>query len=101
LAVLYRAIDKQGQIVDVHLSDRRNANAARTLFHQAIDASGVIPTRVTTDNAKRYPKALHTLLPRVEHRSSKERNNGLERDHQHLKGLYCLLVSSDSVFLLG
>ena len=72
MAVLYRAIDKQGQIVDVHLSDRRNANAARTLFQQAIDASGVIPTRVTTDNAKRYPKALHTLLPRVEHRSSKE-----------------------------
>jgi transposase-like protein len=39
-----------------------------------------------TDKAKSYPKAVHALLPDVEHRSSKYLNNGLERDHQHLKG---------------
>ena len=38
---LYRAIDEHGQIIDVFLSDRRNANAARTFFKQAIDAGGV------------------------------------------------------------
>jgi IS6 family transposase len=83
---LYRAIDKPGQIVEVYLSDRRNADAARTFFQQAIAVSGVIPTRVTTDKAKIYPKVLHALLPAVEHRSSKYLNNALERDHQHLKG---------------
>ncbi len=83
---LYRAIDEHGQIVDVYLSDRRNAAAAHTFFKQAIDAGGVTPTRVTTDKAKSYPKAVHALLPDVEHRSSKYLNNGLERDHQHLKG---------------
>jgi transposase-like protein len=83
---LYRAIDEQGQIVDVYLSDRRHAAAAHTCFTQAMDANAVTPTRITTDKAKRYPKALHALLPDVEHRSSKELNNGLERDHQHLKG---------------
>ena len=44
------------------------------------------PTRVTTDKAKWYPPALRTVLPNVEHRSSHYLNNGLQRDHQHLKG---------------
>ena len=83
---LYRAIDEHGQIIDVFLRDRRNAEAARTFFKQAIDAGGVTPMRVTTDKAKSYPKAMRTLLPDVEHRTSKYLNNWLERDHQHLKG---------------
>ncbi len=83
---LYRAIDEHGQIVDVYLSDRRNAEAARTFFQQAIDDSNVTPTQVTTDKAKSYPKALRAVLPTAEHRSSKYLNNRLERDHQHLKG---------------
>ncbi len=83
---LFRAIDAQGQIVDVYLSDRRDAAAARTFFEGAIHVSGVTPTRVTTDKAKCYPPALRTVLPLAEHRSSKYLNNGLERDHQHLKG---------------
>lgn len=83
---LYRAIDEHGQIVDVYLSDRRNAAAARTVFQEAIDTSGVPPTRVTTDKAKSYSKAVQAELPNVEHRTSKYLNNGLGRDHQHLKG---------------
>ncbi len=67
---LYRAIDEHGQIVDVHLSDRRNAAAAQAFFEAAMDASTVTPTRVTTDKAKCYPPALRTVLPNVEHRSS-------------------------------
>jgi transposase-like protein len=46
----------------------------------------VTPMRVTTDKAKCYPPALRAVLPHVEHRSSHYLNNGLERDHQHLKG---------------
>src|SRR5262249_40924318 len=41
--------------------------------------------RVTTDKAKCYPPALRAVLPGVEHRRSKFLNNGLERDHSHLK----------------
>jgi transposase-like protein len=87
---LYRAIDEHGQIVDVYLSDRRNAAAAQAFFKAAIAASGASPTQVTTGyplgEAKCYPPALRTLLPHVDHRSSKYLNNGLERDHQHLNG---------------
>lgn len=82
---LYRAIDEQGQIVDVYLSDRRNTAAAQAFFEGAIDTSTVTPTRVTSDKAKCYPSSLRTVLPGAEHRTSKYLNNRLERDHQHLK----------------
>lgn len=83
---LFRAIDDQGQIVNVYLSDRRDTAAAQRFFESMLDTSGTIPTRITTDKAKCYPPALRAVLPLTEHRSSKYLNNGLERDHQHLKG---------------
>src|SRR5688572_32003196 len=45
-----------------------------------------MPTRVTSDKANCYPPALRAILPAAEHRCSKYLNNGLERDHQFLKG---------------
>ena len=82
----FRAIDEDGQIVDVLLSDHRDAASARAFFEQAMTSTEVRPTRVTTDKAKCYPPALRAAVPAVEHRSSHYLNNGLERDHQHLKG---------------
>ena len=84
-AYCYRAIDQNGQIVDVYFSERRNAVAARTFFERAIAETGVTPERVVTDKALCYPPALRALLPDAEHRTSKYLNNGLERDHGHLK----------------
>jgi transposase-like protein len=42
---------------------------------------------VVTDKAACYPPVLRALLPTTQHRSSKYLNNGLERDHGHLKQL--------------
>ncbi len=82
---VYRALDQDGQVVDVYFSERRNAKAAQAFFERALDETGVRPTRVTTDKAKCYPPALRKVLPNVEHRTSKYLNNGIERDHGHLK----------------
>ena len=71
--------------MDVYFSERRNSKAAESFFKRAIGETGVKPTRVTTDKAKCYPPALKSVLPEVEHRCSKYLNNGLERDHGHLK----------------
>src|SRR5688572_20268201 len=84
-AYCYRAIDQDGQVVDVYCSERRNAVAARAFFERAIAETGVTPARVITDKAACYPPALRALLPAAEHRTSKYLNNGLERDHGHLK----------------
>jgi IS6 family transposase len=84
-AYIYRAIDEDGQVVDAYFSERRNAAAAQAFFERAMAETEVTPTRVTTDKAKCYPPALRAVLPLVEHRRSKYLNNGLERDHSHLK----------------
>jgi transposase-like protein len=81
----YRAIDEAGQVVEVYVSERRNAAAARAFFERAIEETTVQPERVTTDKAGCYPPALQAVLPQAVHRTAKYLNNGLERDHGHLK----------------
>ncbi len=83
---LCRAIDKHGQVIDVSVSDRHDAVSAGAFFRRALAAADGMPARVTRDKAKCYPPALRAVLPAAEHRCSKYLNNGLERDHQFLKG---------------
>ena len=82
---IYRAIDEDGQVVDAYFSQRRNARAAQTFFQHALHETGLTPERVTTDKAKCYPPALRAVLRGVDHRRSRYLNNGVERDHGHLK----------------
>ena len=82
---IYDAIDQHGHVVDASFSKRRNAKAAEAFFKRAIDETDVTPLPVITDKAKCYPPALRAVLPHVKHRTSKYLNNGLERDHSHLK----------------
>lgn len=82
---IYRAIDEDGQVVDAYFSERRNGAAAEAFFRRALAETGTTPTRVTTDKAACYLPALRKVLPQAEHRRSKYLNNGLERDHGHLK----------------
>ena len=84
-AYCYRAIDQDGQVVDVYFSERRNAAAAQAFFVRAIAETGVTPERLVTDKAACYPPALRAVLPAAGHRCSKYLNNGLERDHGYLK----------------
>ena len=84
---LYRAIDRDGDLVDTMLSERRDMAAARAFFRSAKAATGVTPERVTTDGHGSYPRAIRsTLGPRVVHRTSAYKNNGLEQDHRGVKG---------------
>ena len=86
-AYLYRAIDRDGDLVDTMLSERRDMAAARAFFRSAKAATGVTPERVTTDGHGSYPRAIRsTLGPRVVHRTSAYKNNGLEQDHRGVKG---------------
>jgi transposase, IS6 family len=84
-AYIYRAIDEHGRVVDAYCSERRNAAAAQAFFERAVAVTEVAPERVTTDKAKCYPPALRAVLPDDEHRRSRYLNNGLERDHSHVK----------------
>jgi transposase-like protein len=82
---VYRAIDQFGQVIDVFVSRRRDANAARRFFEQAIGTVKVIPVEVITDRAATYPIVLDELLPAPWHRTERYANNRVEADHGRLK----------------
>jgi transposase-like protein len=82
---VYRAIDQVGQVVDVFVSTRRDADAASRFFQQAIGATRVRPVEVTTDRARVYPAVLEALLPGARHRTDQYANNHVECDHGRLK----------------
>jgi transposase-like protein len=82
---VYRAIDQFGQVVDVFVSARRDANAAHRFFERAIGATKVTPVEVTTDQAPVYPAVLEALLPAAWRRTDRYANNRVECDHGRLK----------------
>jgi transposase-like protein len=82
---VYRAIDESGQVIDVLVSPRRDATAARRFFNHAIGATNVTPTEIVTDRAPTYPVVLEDLLPAALHRTDRYANNGIETDHGRLK----------------
>ena len=76
---LYRAIDRQGDLIDTMLSEHRDMAAAKAFFRSAKSATGMTPDRVTTDGHGSYPRAIRSTLGRdVRHRTSAYKNNGLE-----------------------
>jgi putative transposase len=86
---LYRAIDRDGNLVDSMLSEHRDMVAAKRFFKGAAEVVGHKPTRVTTDGHDAYPRAIRWILGRkVEHRTSRYLNNRLEQDHRGIKQRY-------------
>jgi transposase-like protein len=82
---VYRAIDQFGQVIDVFVSPRRDAAAARRFFEQAIGTTKRAPVEVITDKAATYPAMLEELLPAAWHRTDRYANNHIEADHGRLK----------------
>jgi transposase, IS6 family len=77
---LYRAVDQHGQVIDVLMSPRRNAAAARSFFDRALRlAPG--PVEVVTDRAPAYPQILDELAPAARHITERYANNSIEADH--------------------
>lgn len=86
---LYRAIDRDGNLVDSMLSQKRDMDAAKRFFKQALDIAGHAPQRVTTDGHDSYPRAIREMLGKdVLHRTNKYLNNRLEQDHRGIKQRY-------------
>jgi transposase-like protein len=82
---VYRAIDQFGQVIDVFVTPRRDAKAARRFFQRATGTTKVLPVEVVTDRAATYPIVLEELLPVPWHRTEQYANNRVEADHGRLK----------------
>ncbi len=86
---LYRAIDRDGNLVDSMLSEHRDMDAAKRFFKSALDIAEQAPERVTTDGHDSDPRAIReTLGDNVLHRCNQYLNNRIEQDHRGVKQRY-------------
>jgi IS6 family transposase len=83
-AYLYREVDQYGQMIDVVLSRRRDASAARAFFTRALRC-GQAPVEVVTDRAPVYPRVVDEVAPAARHVTEQYQNNAIETDHGRLK----------------
>jgi putative transposase len=84
---LWRAVDENGQTLDVLLQERRNTDAAERFFRKLLAHAGSRPERMTTDKLGSYAAAKQRIpeLESVEHlqvRSTLRCNNRVEQAHQ-------------------
>lgn len=88
---LYRAVDEDGQAVDVLLREHRDSAAAEAFFQQALARRGSPPEQIVTDKHQAYIGAVRRHLPAAEHvRTGLHRARGfttkpIERSHVPVK----------------
>ncbi len=73
---LWRAVDQDGNVLDILVTFRRDAKAATRLFRQLLRGLRFVPRVVVTDKVASYGVAHRRLIPSVEHRRSKYLNIG-------------------------
>jgi IS6 family transposase len=82
---VYRAIDQFGQVIDISVSVRRNARAARRCLEQAIGHDKGHAGRSRYRSRAGVPGGARGVVPAAWHRTDRYANNRLECDHGRLK----------------
>src|SRR6476660_3462927 len=78
---LWRAVDQDGNVVDVLVQCRRNAVAAKKFFRRLLTGLQYVPRVLVTDKPGSYQVAHRKLLCSAEHRRSRYLNNRAENSH--------------------
>ncbi len=79
---LWRAVDQDGEIVDVFLQRRRDGKAAKRFFKRLMKVHRMEPRKIVTDKLGSYGVAHRELIPDTIHETSQYANNRAELSHQ-------------------
>ena len=79
---LWRAVDQDGDTIDILVQRRRNKKAAERFFRRLLKGQGREPRWLMTDKLKSYDAAHRTVMPTVEHINAVYANNRAEVSHQ-------------------
>ncbi len=79
---LWRAVDQDGNVLDILVQSRRNKQAAKKFFRKLLKGLEYVPRVIVTDKLKSYAAAKREILASVEHRQHKRLNNRAENSHQ-------------------
>ncbi len=81
---LRRAVDANGDVLEILMQSRRNAHAAKRFLMKFMKRWGV-PRVLVTDKLRSYGVAVRDLCPSVDHRSHKGLNSRSEASHRHTR----------------
>ena len=79
---LWRAVDQDGEVVDVYLQAKRDGAAAKRLFRRLLRSHGGEPRKIVTDKLRSYDVAHRELIPSTIHSTKQYGNNRAEQSHE-------------------
>src|SRR3979411_1278297 len=79
---LWRAVDQDGDVLDILVQSHRDKKAAKKFFRKLLKGLRYVPRVIVTDKLRSYSAAKAEVLPSVEHRQSKWQKNRAENTHQ-------------------
>ena len=77
LQYLWRAVDQDGEVIDILVQKRRNKRAAARFFRKLLKGQGATPAKLITDKLRSYPAAKRDLMQSVPHCTDQYANNRL------------------------
>ena len=82
LFYLWRAVDQNGDVLDILVQSRRDKKAAKRFFRKLLKQLHYVPSLIITDKLKSYCAAKTEVMPSVDHLQQKYENNRAENSHQ-------------------
>jgi putative transposase len=79
---LWRAVDQDGDVVDVYLQAKRDGAAAKRFFKRLLRSHGGEPRKIVTDKLRSYGVAHRELIPDTIHSTQQYENNRAEQSHE-------------------
>jgi len=79
---LWRAVDDEGEVLDILVQSRRDTRAAVRLMRKLIRKQGFAPETITTDKLGPYGAAIRKLHLSARHYQERRGNNRAENSHQ-------------------
>ena len=79
---LWRAVDQDGDVIDILVQSRRDRRAAARFFRKLLKAQGRVPQRLITDKLLSYGAAHRIVMPSVVHSTRQYENNRAEVSHE-------------------
>jgi transposase-like protein len=82
---LWRAVDSEGEVLEILLQRRRNKRAALKLMRKLLKKQGFVPEEIVSDKLRSYGSALRVLGLSGRHVTSGRANNRAENSHQPVR----------------
>ncbi len=79
---LWRAVDQDGDVIDILVQRRRSGSAAKRFFRKLLKGQGSEPRWLITDKLRSYRAAHRSVMPSVVHDTRRYANNRAEISHQ-------------------